>query len=536
MADNAYFCGKYLSTTNTISYNRSMNTQLVFENENLKKELKEHDCKREIDFYKNLHTEFKEGKEDKNYTIEKLIKDKTDFIEENTTLKIVVSAMDNPNVVEDIIKENNRLNLIIKDLKDTKTLNEDTIKELKKPIDKDKGDEHVWGSIVNNNLIAKVYKLKAELEQMKKKKAAVTEPIEDKIISEELYKCKHCDDEFDNNGKLERHIIYEHSINNCMICDDTFNGEENLEIHTREKHHNPEIETEQMSDSPSEINGIEENEDISEDTNNESEDDSDERNNFQEECKKCKRTFIMKVLLENHMCTDDGIEDMAHIQETNEVKDYLCEMCGIECESNNQLKKHKKKHFHRNRCELCKTSCKTRGDLRQHMRVIHKILREDWEHIQSDKSTLTERTEEVLKYQCDRCDNEFVKKAQLESHIMNDHVKELLTNNSDHMQTNRTEQMDPQFTSITCNICKKAFISRTDLTKHRQNEHKTYQPCRNVNNCEYGIVCHYSYQPIPDNRYKCFQCGQEFISWKFMMEHRKNTHVDFFNKCVQIFC
>ena len=52
MTDEEYYCGKYLTTSNTIPYNENLNTQLVYGNEALKKEIKVRDCKVEINLYK----------------------------------------------------------------------------------------------------------------------------------------------------------------------------------------------------------------------------------------------------------------------------------------------------------------------------------------------------------------------------------------------------------------------------------------------------------------------------------------------------
>ena len=54
------------------------------------------------------------------------------------------------------MKENARLNLRIKNIEGTLKERKDTIKELLKPNDKNEFDEHIWGLIVNNNLVKQV--------------------------------------------------------------------------------------------------------------------------------------------------------------------------------------------------------------------------------------------------------------------------------------------------------------------------------------------------------------------------------------------
>ena len=85
-----------------------------------------------------------------------IVNEKAELVDENITLKIVGNSMDNPNVVEDLMKENARLNLRIKNIEGTLKERKDTIKELLKPNDKNEFDEHIWGLIVNNNLVKQV--------------------------------------------------------------------------------------------------------------------------------------------------------------------------------------------------------------------------------------------------------------------------------------------------------------------------------------------------------------------------------------------
>ena len=191
-----YFCGKYLSTPNTIPYNENVNAQLAHENNVLKHELKEHNCKKEIEIYKKLHIEFKEGKEDKNNIINTLINDNDKIKEENKTLKIIVRSMDNQNLVEDIVKENERLKSKVTDLQTILTQKNDTIKELMKDLpdiidtllnkssDKSKAEESIWKTIINNHLLDETIRLKAKFEELNKSNDA--EKDDDPTTNKEL--------------------------------------------------------------------------------------------------------------------------------------------------------------------------------------------------------------------------------------------------------------------------------------------------------------------------------------------------------------
>ena len=61
------------------------------------------------------------------------------------------------------------------------------------------------------------------------------------------------------------------------------------------------------------------------------------------------------------------------------------------------------------------------------------------------------------------------------------------------------------------------------LSKHRLDVHRTFKPCKNIMNCPYGDRCFYSHTPISENKFRCYQCNEEFDTKGNMMIHRK-TH------------
>ena len=79
--------------------------------------------------------------------------------------------------------------------------------------------------------------------------------------------------------------------------------------------------------------------------------------------------------------------------------------------------------------------------------------------------------------------------------------------------------------STTCNNCKKDFIYRIDLTKHIRDEHKTYKPCLNINDCRYAPKCRFNHKVYPKGTHVCYECGFTFKSLHELMKHRKSVHI-----------
>ena len=75
-----------------------------------------------------------------------------------------------------------------------------------------------------------------------------------------------------------------------------------------------------------------------------------------------------------------------------------------------------------------------------------------------------------------------------------------------------------------CGFCNQIFNSKKQLLDHKKSEHKTYQPCRNLQNCPWGEDCLYNHNPVKENVFLCYQCGDEFETRHKMMIHRKTTH------------
>ena len=178
--------------------------------------------------------------------------------------------------------------------------------------------------------------------------------------------------------------------------------------------------------------------------------------------------------------------------------EYICVYCKQEWKTSKGLKTHEETHrvegAPRNRCEYCEHEFLSRADLRQHMRVTHRVMREDWENMRTERSSVAQRTEQTV----ERMDED---------------------------QSNAEEPNQPERKS--CNRCGVTCNGVKELLIHRKTQHFSHKPCKNLSSidptkrCTYGQDCSYSHIPITEGKNRCFDCGQEFDSQNGMMDHRK---------------
>ena len=166
---------------------------------------------------------------------------------------------------------------------------------------------------------------------------------------------------------------------------------------------------------------------------------------------------------------------------TVKVQDFICEPCGIEFETETELKRHKESHRTPNelKCKICALEFSSKTQLRIHMRELHRMLREDWQELPTDENTLEAR-----------------------------------------------EIQDNDIANISCKFCEEKFNTNIEMWNHRKEIHPSHKPCINFPNCDYAGRCVYSHKQIPEGMVRCFQCGKDFKTYAEMMMHRKNTHND----------
>ena len=122
------------------------------------------------------------------------------------------------------------------------------------------------------------------------------------------------------------------------------------------------------------------------------------------------------------------------------IKDYKCDICKLVRASNEKLKKHMSNHTDEGdwTCDDCSYQSNDQNPLLDHM-------------LEKSHSSV------LLK------------------HLLNQ---------------NMYERKDK------CGFCNQIFTSKRQLLDHKKIEHKTYQPCRNLNNCSWGEDCLYNHNPV----------------------------------------
>ena len=224
-------------------------------------------------------------------------------------------------------------------------------------------------------------------------------------------------------------------------------------------------------------------------------------------------------------------------------------------------------------CDNCEALFTTEELLKEHERNHHK---DDIEMIETDKPICKSAEEDIMdtedknrkgKFKCKICNLVQNTKSKLENHMKNheedadwlcdgipsseecsfqsndrmllvQHLKEVghvsnmlkMTNieeipdNTTHNATEKEVVQEIETNKRKCKFCVETFSSTSHLASHRREIHPTSKPCRNIDQCIFGLECYYSHIPIEEGCFRCYQCGEEFKSINEMMLHRKRTH------------
>ena len=263
-------------------------------------------------------------------------------------------------------------------------------------------------------------------------------------------------------------------------------------------------------------------------------DDSPTQENFN--CVVCPETRKSEATLAAHMRCHE--EDGAHTcnncsYQTNDtgnirnhsknthhtatIRQLACEECGMGCkteiEMNTHIETHRGAGAPRNRCEFCDIEFTTRNDIRQHMRVAHRVLREDWEYIQSENS---EQVQKVIQ--------------RVEQSLRTEQGPEQRPEQEEVQDTDGHQNEESGQGRKNCNHCETTFNNKRELTMHIKMQHFSHKPCRNLSHsdptkrCTYGQDCADSHVPIPQGKFRCYDCGIVFNTFSEMMTHRKTNH------------
>ena len=75
-----------------------------------------------------------------------------------------------------------------------------------------------------------------------------------------------------------------------------------------------------------------------------------------------------------------------------------------------------------------------------------------------------------------------------------------------------------------CSFCAAKFFNNAELEMHRHQTHKTFRPCKNMPQCPYESSCVFNHSIIDTNMFLCFECGEQFETFRELMFHRKRQH------------
>ena len=197
------------------------------------------------------------------------------------------------------------------------------------------------------------------------------------------------------------------------------------------------------------------------------------------------------------------------------------------------------------KCDQCMVDLESKGLLDAHMETHMKLL------------------------VCDSCDDKFVKKTDLDKHIVDKHKKRFLGDEwncndcpfqgnissqlmkhlklTSHQPSSEIKERRALFLDYKqCYTCKMEFDGFWNLMNHSKSSHPTNKKCRNYPlNCQFKTECWYVHQDDKSEdkselgvndaklmeKFKCNICEFEFDSKHSLMKHKKDSHVATVQKC-----
>lgn len=317
-----------------------------------------------------------------------------------------------------------------------------------------------------------------------------------------LYTCKECDKTFFYNYILQRHM-QRHSFQvYCNVCGEPFSDK--IRLHEHEQLHL----TVQLDDD----------------------------NVLRFTCELCGAGFPFKTDLETHY-------NDCHVANTS----YPCTMCYQSFFFSYLCRRHKFAHteFKNFECDQCKKKFKSIGQLSKHIKVVHsekEIKCSICSKVFSTKKTLTIHNLVHSTYKpfiCTFCGTAFKRKPNLVRHYMT-HTNEKeykcekcnlsftrTTGLKDHMKLHMQSPKD-------CDKCDESFASKLQLNQHTQKKHphvslksqKVY-PCKFCDKVFKHFTDHEIHlrQHTGERPYKCSYCvGRTFVQRPHLLYHHKLHH------------
>ena len=220
-----------------------------------------------------------------------------------------------------------------------------------------------------------------------------------KHSSERNYICSICNKAYKDGSYLKRHMnIHTNTRFKCDMCGSDFSAKQTMKDHIIYKH------MEYMTGESSLV----------------------------AKCVICQKTFSNKPNLKLHMQTHDG------------TRAFDCDVCGLFFSRKTDRDRHRMRHTGQRpyKCDKCDYGCITNGELNTH-KLSHGI-----------------RSGRQTRHQCPYCDKTLVKKGEMKGHIAKAHLS---------TTTIKTDYY--------CKLCDECFVSRYELNKHNVIMHKKTIDC-----------------------------------------------------------
>ncbi len=195
------------------------------------------------------------------------------------------------------------------------------------------------------------------------------------------------------------------------------------------------------------------------------------------------KRFHIKEKFPCHLCDMQIISKAAlriHIEGVHKhIKPFWCSLCDKAFTQQGSLKQHMTVHTGEKpfTCKQCMTQFSQRSSLNKHVRYVHQKIKRKPAEFKS-----AEKVGEKL-FTCAICEQTFTWKASLKQHLnaIHHNLKPFCcticgTSFSSNSKVRRHEKTHTGEKSVTCDLCKKGFWSKLDLSRHIDAVHHKLKP------------------------------------------------------------